>query len=205
MMMNDDRRRLNDEFQKELEAQAKRIQRPTILVCGYTGTGKTSLIRAICGNDLVSGKAIVPPEAVGHGSPATKDYIFYAGDNRRRSGCRSYGGWCHPLPISDALLISPIQMGMIVSLAFLYGFPAEPAKAMIMPLLAETLGVLKATSLSNFIPGLGQVIQAVVAAALTEVIGQLTNQYLIYCSEARLRGERPPTFHPTVESIADLV
>jgi hypothetical protein len=35
------------------------------------------MIRAICGNDLVSGKAIVPPEAVGHGSPATKDYTFY--------------------------------------------------------------------------------------------------------------------------------
>jgi predicted GTPase len=77
MMMNDDRRRLNDEFQNELEAQAKKIQRPTILVCGYTGTGKTSLIQAICGNDLVSEKAIVPPEAVGHGSPATKDYTFY--------------------------------------------------------------------------------------------------------------------------------
>jgi uncharacterized protein (DUF697 family) len=55
---------------------------------------------------------------------------------------------------------------------------------MILLLLAETLGVLTATSLSKFIPGFGQVVQAVVAAALTEVIGELTNQYLIDCSEA---------------------
>jgi predicted GTPase len=76
-MLNDDRQPLNEKFQEELDKQAKKIQRPTILVCGYTGTGKTSLIRAICSNDIVSGKSSVPPDAIGHGSPTTRDYAFY--------------------------------------------------------------------------------------------------------------------------------
>jgi len=47
----------------------KDYKRPTILVCGYTGVGKTSLISKICGN--------VPEGAIMDGEPGTKDYVKY--------------------------------------------------------------------------------------------------------------------------------
>ncbi|MFH0825999.1 MAG: DUF697 domain-containing protein [Pseudomonadota bacterium] len=43
----------------------------SILVCGYTGCGKTSLIQAICG------KSTVPDSAIGHARPETMDFTAY--------------------------------------------------------------------------------------------------------------------------------
>jgi len=48
-------------------------KRPTILVCGYTGTGKSSLLRAILGD-------IVPEEAIGTGKPRTMGFDCYESD-----------------------------------------------------------------------------------------------------------------------------
>jgi uncharacterized protein (DUF697 family)/GTP-binding protein EngB required for normal cell division len=48
-----------------------------ILIIGYTGSGKTSLIQAICGDN------IVPTSAIGHGSSKTKDFIPYEIGNLR--------------------------------------------------------------------------------------------------------------------------
>ncbi len=49
-------------------------KRPTILVAGYTGAGKTSLIRAICGPEIVAeGK-------VSHGRPGTTGFDHYETD-----------------------------------------------------------------------------------------------------------------------------
>ena len=61
-------------LRKELDkACQKKIKRPTILVCGYTGTGKSSLIRAILGD-------IVPEEAIGTGKPQTMGFDCYESD-----------------------------------------------------------------------------------------------------------------------------
>lgn len=46
-----------------------------ILIIGYTGSGKTSLIQAVCGNN------IVPDSAIGHGNSKTKDFIHYESEN----------------------------------------------------------------------------------------------------------------------------
>jgi uncharacterized protein (DUF697 family)/ethanolamine utilization protein EutP (predicted NTPase) len=43
----------------------------SILVCGYTGCGKTSLVQAVCG------KSTVPDSAIGHGKPETMDFKLY--------------------------------------------------------------------------------------------------------------------------------
>jgi len=65
----DDLQKLQEDFLAETKAQGEKIKRPTVLVCGYTGSGKTSLISAICGQ--------VPEEAVKHGAPSTKEYKLY--------------------------------------------------------------------------------------------------------------------------------
>ena len=44
---------------------------PSILVCGKTGAGKTSLIQALSSND------VVPDEAIGHAEPTTMGFVVY--------------------------------------------------------------------------------------------------------------------------------
>jgi len=48
-------------------------KRPNILICGYTGSGKTSLARAILGD-------VVPDNAIGDGRPMTMGYDCYEND-----------------------------------------------------------------------------------------------------------------------------
>lgn len=351
MTTNDDLQRIQNDLQAEIQAQKESIKRPTILLCGYTGTGKSSLISAICGKDILSGKSIVPESAIGHGQPATEDYIFYQNefvrfwdskglepgkqesefikntqkfvrarqndpnvenhihlvwyciqgcgarvtdtdkkliqeifpnvivlitknditDDDQRQSMRSVlekegidakrilfcskkdseslralvhlskellpdafqdawvkaqlvdldlkkikaqaiihpaslaasaAGGLNPIPLSDTLLITPIQTGMIVGLSFLYGFPSESIMSMALPVVARTAGIATATSFAKFIPGFGQFTQAGVAMAFTEAIGQLTNAYLISCFEARFLGKPMPPWVVTLKTLA---
>ena len=52
----------------------KKSLQPTMLVCGYTGSGKTSLIQGIFGNKTV------PDETIGHGTPMTQNFVKYRND-----------------------------------------------------------------------------------------------------------------------------
>ncbi|MBQ7649987.1 MAG: hypothetical protein IJS15_03460 [Victivallales bacterium] len=52
------------------EARVQFGKRPNILVCGYTGSGKTSLTKAILGD-------LVPDNAIGDGRPMTMGYDCY--------------------------------------------------------------------------------------------------------------------------------
>lgn len=347
MASNDELKRLHEEFQAQIKAQAAQIKRPTILVCGYLGTGKTSLIKGICGPE------IVPEHAVKHGARGTTDYTPYENEfvrfwdsmglepgekeegfvarthafvrerqsdpnvdnhihlvwyciqgsgarvtetdkrlikdifsnvivlitknditreNQRqalqheleKAGVRkdrllfcsetdpdslraivqlskellpeafrdawlsaqlvdldakkakaqaiihtaaasaAAAGGLNPLP-GDALLITPIQTGMVVSLAYLYGFPAEAIKGLMLPAIAEAAGVLTVGGLLKAFPGLGGVIEATIAGALTEVIGQLANTYLVKTCEARLHGKPMPAFALAFDTIGEKV
>jgi len=55
------------------EARARFGKRPNILVCGYTGSGKSSLVKAILGD-------VVPDSAIGDGAPKTMGYDCYEND-----------------------------------------------------------------------------------------------------------------------------
>ncbi len=55
------------------EARARFGKRPNILVCGYTGSGKSSLAKAILGD-------LVPDHAIGDGRPMTMGYDCYEND-----------------------------------------------------------------------------------------------------------------------------
>jgi len=100
-----------------------------------------------------------------------------------------------PLPFSDAFVITPIQIGMIVGLAILYNEPWETAKASFLPVVAEAAGIMTASSLTKFLPGLGSIINAGVAFALTGAMGYLVDIYLAARFEARVAGKTPPEFH----------
>ena len=50
-----------------------KVPRPNILICGYTGSGKTSLIKAILGD-------VVPEKAIGTGKPQTQGFDHYEND-----------------------------------------------------------------------------------------------------------------------------
>ena len=58
-------------FNEKLKEVLRSVRRPTIMVCGYTGVGKTSLLQAILG------KRVVPDEAISHASPGTMTFILY--------------------------------------------------------------------------------------------------------------------------------
>jgi len=45
--------------------------KPNVLVCGYTGSGKTSLLQAFCS------EGVVPEDAIGHGEPETFEFNSY--------------------------------------------------------------------------------------------------------------------------------
>jgi uncharacterized protein (DUF697 family) len=111
----------------------------------------------------------------------------------------------NPLPISDAALITPIQVGMIASLAVVYGLPSEGMKTAAAPLVAQVAGVLTAGSLTKFIPWLGQAIQSAVAAALTETSGQLIDSWMIRCCEARIQSQPLPDFQLPFARLSELV
>ena len=65
---------VNQQLEKEIEkARQEMGKRPNILVCGYTGSGKSSLTKAILGD-------IVPDDAIGHGAPKTMGFDCYEND-----------------------------------------------------------------------------------------------------------------------------
>ena len=61
---------IKDFNSKYEEARVRFGKRPNILVCGYTGSGKTSLTKAILGD-------LVPDNAIGDGRPMTMGYDCY--------------------------------------------------------------------------------------------------------------------------------
>ena len=62
------------EFNSKYEEARERFgKRPNILVCGYTGSGKSSLVKAILGD-------VVPDSAIGDGAPRTMGYDCYEND-----------------------------------------------------------------------------------------------------------------------------
>jgi len=100
-----------------------------------------------------------------------------------------------PIPFSDAAIITPIQYGMVAGLAVNYGILSKDVTALVGgPIITEIVGTLTASSLITLIPGIGSVIQAGVAFALTEALGHIVDNYLIKCAEAKINNQPMPTF-----------
>jgi len=77
--MDDDNQKIREDFLRNVARERGKLggKRPNVLVCGYTGCGKTSLIQAVCGDELVAASAI------GNAVPTTTGFDEYAGEHIR--------------------------------------------------------------------------------------------------------------------------
>lgn len=83
------------------------------------------------------------------------------------------GGGLAQIPTSDNLIITPIQLTMAVSLGKVFDIDLDQsaAKAAIASAAAATVGRTAAQVLVGWIPGVGNIINAAIAASITEAIG----------------------------------
>ena len=115
----------------------------------------------------------------------------------------------NPIPLSDAALLAPIQIGMIAGITSVYGM--ELSKGTLSTLVTSAIGVTGATfvgraivsNLLKVIPGVGTVaggaISAATASAITLALGEayisVLNNYF---------SENPDTM-PDISDIAELL
>jgi len=79
-----------------------------------------------------------------------------------------------PIPIADALTLAPIQLGMMGRIATIYDLELKTmmSAGALAQLGVQFAGQALARSLIKVIPGVGSVVSATVAAALTAAIGE---------------------------------
>ncbi|MBP2024755.1 hypothetical protein [Peptoniphilus stercorisuis] len=77
------------------------------------------------------------------------------------------------IPGSDAAVIAPIQIGMIVSLASVFNInlTKSSAGAVLANKIAEYIGRAAIKTTLRFIPGAGNIANAVISASITEKMG----------------------------------
>ena len=78
-----------------------------------------------------------------------------------------------PIGPADTLMITPTQIGMIISLGAVFNIPTpeNAAKSILSGLALSIGGRAAAATLLNFIPIAGWIIKGATAAGLTEAIG----------------------------------
>ena len=89
------------------------------------------------------------------------------------------GGGLAQAPGADTAVITPIQVAMTVALGAEHGTPISKTAAaeLILPFSAAALGRGISQCLLGWVPGLGNAINAITAAALTEAIGWAADAY----------------------------
>ena len=77
------------------------------------------------------------------------------------------------IPVSDNLIIAPIQVSMAISLGNVFGISLDQsdAKAVVASTMATYVGRTASQMLIGWIPGVGNIINATTAATITETIG----------------------------------
>ena len=98
------------------------------------------------------------------------------------------------LPLSDAVLLVPVQLGMVASLAVVYGLNKEAVKMSMMPFILKVVGVFTASGLLKIVPFLGNFINAGVAGTLTGALGIYVKKYFEECAIAKIENRPEPPF-----------
>lgn len=102
-----------------------------------------------------------------------------------------------PIPFSDAAIITPIQAGMVVKIASIYGLTAQSSSivSLVSSLGISNLGRTLAGNLLKIIPAIGSfaggLINAGVASALTAAIGKGLESICYENCEKHLSGLGP--------------
>ena len=88
------------------------------------------------------------------------------------------------IPCSDNMVITPIQLAMAVSLGKVFDIDLDEsaAKAAVASASAAAVGRAASQVILGWIPGLGNAINAVTAATLTEAIGWIMANEFERCS-----------------------
>lgn len=110
---------------------------------------------------------------------ATKSQKIHAIIHSASAACAGIGGGLAQLPGSDSLAIVPLQTAMILSIATQHGVDLTEAAAadLVLTFAATQGGRLLSQVLVGWMPGVGNLINASTAAALTEAIGWAASAY----------------------------
>jgi len=104
------------------------------------------------------------------------------------------GAAAAPLPMSDAMLLKPIQLGMLAGITAVFGLELskDQTKGLLQAAVGqgamEQAGKRLVKELGSRVPG-GNVINAAVAAGLTGALGEA---YIRLCSELLRRDAKMP-------------
>lgn len=110
-----------------------------------------------------------------------------------------------PIPGSDAVVITPVQLNMVKNLAELYHFSVKECKEMILPLIGQMAGIMVARNLLKIFPGLGSLIGASTAAILTGGIGYLCVNRFETRAMSLAKGEAPKPMLFDLDSLLEFM
>ena len=106
----------------------------------------------------------------------------------------------NPLPLSDAFLLAPIQLGMCIKIGHIFFGSVEGISALLKTQVMSILGKQAATSLSKLIPILGNIVNAGVAGALTYALGTAITEIYAKAYEEMLRTGKLPDWAEILNS-----
>ncbi|MCT1607762.1 GTP-binding DUF697 domain-containing protein [Nesterenkonia massiliensis] len=113
-----------------------------------------------------------------------------------------------PLPVADAVTLAPIQLAMMGKISHIYGLELASmmSSTALAQLAAQLSGQALARSFVKLVPGIGSVVNATVATAITAAIGE---GWVRLCETVHTGKVRPDEitdvldqFGPTVVSVA---
>jgi uncharacterized protein (DUF697 family) len=110
---------------------------------------------------------------------ATKNQKIHGIIHTASAACAGIGGGLAQIPGSDSVAIVPLQTAMIVAIASEHGVTLTKAAAadLLLTFTATIGGRFLSQVLIGWVPGLGNIINASTAAALTEAIGWGADAY----------------------------
>ena len=100
----------------------------------------------------------------------------------------------NPFPLSDSLALIPIQMGLAVKLANIYGFTSlnDSILSLLKAQIVTLIGRQLAASLTKLIPIIGQIVNAGVAGGITFSLGYALKQAYTQSYIALLENGKEP-------------
>ena len=106
----------------------------------------------------------------------------------------------NPVPVSDALLLAPIQLGMCIKIGRIFFGSVEGISALLKTQIMSILGKQIATSLTKLIPILGNIVNATVAGALTYALGAAITEIYSKAYEDMLKTGKMPDWAKLLNS-----
>ncbi|KVE06284.1 hypothetical protein WI91_08020 [Burkholderia vietnamiensis] len=110
---------------------------------------------------------------------ATKKQKIHGIIHTAALACASVGAGLAQVPASDSAVIAPLQTAMIIAIAHQHGVVIAKSAAvdLLFTFTATQIGRGVSQLLIGWIPALGNAINAVTAATLTEAVGWAADEY----------------------------